>query len=505
MSVEGPNIIYILGDDHRVEQQGGKGHPILQTPNLDALARDGVQFTHAFCTSPACTPSRTSHYTGQWERRHGINFNSGSSLDPVAWEQSFPMQLKNEGYFLGWVGKNHVPVGGGQRGYDSGYFESVFDYWYGNHGHSGFYPKELAERGGEIYHNARCDTQVEVFEEGVLNFLDPQQAFIENCAPPLPRRPEGQPFCLVVALVEPHVPWVMGDPSQYPPAKLKLPPNIADTPRTRQDFGKYLAEITYMDGQVGQVLDTLEATGGADDTVVLFTSEQGSQFPGNKWTNWNTGIHTALVARWPGRITADKRTDALVQYADILPTLVELAGGKPGAYPYDGSSFRDALFGKKQTHRQFVYGVHNNIPEGPPYPIRSVNDGEYHYIRNLLPDEIYIEKHLMGVRGNGALNNPYWGTWMWDSWNTPRSYRLVKRFMHRPAEQLYRVADDPYEMNNLAGDKTQAKRLAKLRVELDRWMKAQNDPGAAVDTPEAIQASKRGEYLHGISANRSLR
>ena len=106
MSVEGPNIIYILGDDHRVEQQGGKGDPILQTPNLDALARDGVQFTHAFCTSPACTPSRTSHYTGQWERRHGINFNSGSSLDPVVWEQSFPMQLKNEGYFLGWVGKN---------------------------------------------------------------------------------------------------------------------------------------------------------------------------------------------------------------------------------------------------------------------------------------------------------------------------------------------------------------------------------------------------------------
>ena len=77
--------------------------------------------------------------------------------------------------------------------------------------------------------------------------------------------------------------------------------------------------------------------------------------------------------------------------------------------------------------------------------------------------------------------------------------------MHRPVEQLYRVADDPYEMNNLAGDKTQAKRLAKLRVELDRWMKAQNDPGAAVDTPEAIQASKRGEHLHGISANRSLR
>ena len=296
----------------------------------------------------------------------------------------------------------------------------------------------------------------------------------------------------------------MGDASQYPPGKLKLPPNIADTPRTRQDFGKYLAEITYMDGQVGQVLDTLEATGGADDTVVLFTSEQGSQFPGNKWTNWNTGIQTALVARWPGRIPAGKRTDALVQYADILPTLVDLAGGKPGAHPYDGSSFRDALLGKKQTHRRFVYGVHNNIPEGPPYPIRSVNDGEYHYIRNLLPDEIYIEKHLMGVRGNGALNNPYWGTWIWDSWNTPRSYRLVKRFMHRPAEQLYHVADDPYEMNNLAGDNTgQAPgQAARGTGSVDEGAERSR---RRVDTPEAIKASKEGRHLHGRPTTKSIR
>ena len=111
----------------------------------------------------------------------------------------------------------------------------------------------------------------------------------------------------------------------------------------------------------------------------------------------------------------------------------------------------------------------------------------------------------MGVRGNGALNNPYWGTWIWDSWNTPRSYRLVKRFMRRPAEQLYHVADDPYEMDNLADDKTQAKRLAKLRAELDRWMKAQNDPGAAVDTPEAIQASREGKHPHGQPTTKSIR
>ena len=162
----------------------------------------------------------------------------------------------------------------------------------------------------------------------------------------------------------------MGDPSQYPPAKLKLrASNIADTLRTRQDFAKYLAEITYMDGQVGEILDALKATGGGGGyRRAVHLRAGGRSFPANKWTNWNTGVHTALVARWPGQVPAGKRTDALVQYADILPTLVDAAGGKPSVHPYDGSSFLSALHGKTGAHRQFTYGVHNNIPEGPPLP-----------------------------------------------------------------------------------------------------------------------------------------
>ena len=111
----------------------------------------------------------------------------------------------------------------------------------------------------------------------------------------------------------------------------------------------------------------------------------------------------------------------------------------------------------------------------------------------------------MGTRGTGQLNNPYWATWVWDSWNSPRSYNLVKRYMHRPAEQLYRVAADPYEMKNLANDPEEAKHLAKLRKELDRWMNTQDDPGAPVDTPKAIQASKAGNHLHGNPTTQSTR
>jgi uncharacterized sulfatase len=307
-----------------------------------------------------------------------------------------------------------------------------------------------------------------------------------------------QPFCLVIGLVEPHVPWVMGDPSQYPAAKIKLPPNIADTPRTREDFGKYLAEITYMDGQVGEILAALDATGLETNTLVFFSSEQGSQFPGNKWTCWDTGLHTGLIARWPGHIAPARRTNALVGYVDILPTLLDLAGLSPTelGLTLDGTSFASVLRGESKMHRTFVFGTHNNLPEGPPFPSRTVTDGEWRYIRNLLPDELYIQKYIMGLQGNGQLNNPYWGTWVFATEQKPESYRLVKRYLKRPPEELYHMAADPYEMTNLISDPKFQGVKSRLSAELDRWMAQQGDPGIPLDTREALESAREGKHKY---------
>lgn len=122
-----------------------------------------------------------------------------------------------------------------------------------------------------------------------------------------------------------------------------------------------------------------------------------------------------------------QRTNALVQHADVLPTLLDAAGGDVSRHDYDGTSFLSVLLGKKSNHRKFVYGMHNIIPEGPAYPIRTISDGRYRYIRNLRPDEIYIEKHLMGWSGKGELNNPYWATRVRDAWANRHTYNLVKR------------------------------------------------------------------------------
>ncbi|MFI3168391.1 MAG: sulfatase-like hydrolase/transferase [Faecalibacterium sp.] len=118
-----------------------------------------------------------------------------------AWENTFPVILRNHGYQTAWVGKNHVPVG--EKSYKTGAMEQTFDYWYGNHGHSKFYPKETAGSGG-IYDNAKADTQIEIFEEGAMNFLDPQPEFIASCTAPLIYRDKSKPFCMCVTFNLPH-------------------------------------------------------------------------------------------------------------------------------------------------------------------------------------------------------------------------------------------------------------------------------------------------------------
>lgn len=442
------NFLIIMADDCTFNDLPLYGGQNAKTPNIDRLASQGLTFNRAYLAEAMCQPCRSELFSGQYPMRNGCAWNHSGSRPTVT---SMPQHLT--GYRVGLAGKVHVAP---RNAYP---FEMV----------TGF--DKNCVRNPTTPHQS----------DGIKSFMT---------------RDDKQPFCLVIALVEPHVPWVMGDASKYPPKKLKLPPNIADTPRTREDFGKYLAEITYMDGQVGDIMKTLDETGHADDTLVLFTSEQGSQFPGCKWTNWDTGVHTALIARWPGKVAANKRTDALVQYADVLPTLLAAAGGDASKHSYDGTSFLPVLLGTTSTHREFVYGVHNNIPEGPPYPIRTVSNGEYRYIRNLLPNEIYIEKHLMGMRGKGDLNNPYWSTWVREAWVNPHTYKLVKRYMHRPAEQLYHTAMDSYELTNLTNDPKHAKIRATLSTELNRWLKSQGDPGVPQDTHKAHQAARQRKHLY---------
>ena len=440
VAAEKPNILVILADDCTYSDLSFHGGENARTPNLDGLAKQGTVFERGYLSMAMCSPCRSEFYTGRLPLRNGCAWNQ-STCRPGT--RSIPHFLGDLGYRVGLAGKTHIKP-------------------------AASFPFE----------------KVPGFDENCVR--DPTNPHDLGGTRQFITRDEKQPFCLVVALTEPHAPWVMGDAAAYPPKSIKLPANLADTPMTRQSFSRYLAEITFMDGQVGELLRLLDETKLADDTLVIFSSEQGAQFPGNKWTNWDAGLHTSIVARWPQVVPAGRRTKALVQYADMLPTFIDLAGGKPDPAIFDGSSFAAVLRGQSEKHRDFVYGMHNNYPEGPPYPIRSIGDGEWRYIRNLAPERTYIEKHLMGR----TEHNPYWGSWMFTATENPRTLRLVERFLHRPAEELYHTAEDRFELTNLAADPKHAEIKARLTAALDQNLKEQLDPGVILDTPEAFRAAE---------------
>jgi len=505
-----PNLIYILGDDHRHEYLGCAGHPVLQTPHLDRLARDGVRFTHAFCTSPACTPSRASHYTGQWERRHGINFNSGSSLAPRVWEESFPMRLKQAGYFTGWIGKNHVPVGG-QRGYDSGYLEQAFDYWYGNHGHSGFYPKEI-EGVGEIYRNAESDTQAEVFTEGALDFLKPNLRFRERAKSPFPERPSDQPFCLCVTFNLPHDCGIdtmqdrTGDDELYksayrdqghllqPPATYRPYAEARENPRLPRDVysGDYIASYDYtktpetlrerqiricqtvtgMDRFVGRLCDELEAQGLAENTIIVFSTDhgiqQGEHGIGGKCFLYEESIRIPLIIYDPRVTTSSARCvrDEFVVVPDLAPTILDLCGLEPSG-SMQGRSLRPLLENEETNWREEVFT--EQLMDIQNYPrSESVRTRDWKYIR-----------YFARTEDPAQADSTFRGTL--DDYNECLSSTLDGE---PPVyEELFDLQNDPGECYNLAGDRVHSNQLDLLRR---RLLKLAKEAKGADGTPPTI-------------------
>jgi len=434
-----PNILIVIADDVTYTDIGCYGGANVKTPNIDGLAKQGVRFKSAYVAMSMCCPCRHELYTGLYPMRNGSTWNHSWARPGT---KSICHHLGELGYRVGLTGKCHV------RPRASFPFVDV----------KGF------ERGC-CSRTARADCT------GIKEFMTANA---------------DEPFCLAIGLVLAHSPWTIGEPSQFDLAALKLPPSWADVPAVREDYAKYLAEIAVLDEQIGKILAVLDETGQAENTLLLFTSEQGSQFPHAKWTNWEQGMHTAFMVRWPGNVKAGTETDALVQYADVVPTLIDAAGGDPTAKKLDGMSFLDALLGTKTTHRTYAYGMHNNVPEGPPYPIRTIRSKEFRYIWNLTPEVEYVEKHMEVPKRWGN----HWEAWKKAAETDPHARKMLRRFRTRPAEELYRSNEDMYELDNLATDPKYASVKAELRAELERWMKEQGDPGAARDTMAALAANR---------------
>lgn len=441
-----PNILIIIADDCTFSDLPLYGGVNVKTPAIDQLASEGMTFNSAYVTMSMCVPSRAELYTGKQPFSNGVAWNHGPARKGT---KSMVDYFADYGYRTGIAGKVHVQP------------QEVFNF-------------EMID-GLE----SNCVAETADFDpEGLREFMI---------------KDKSQPFCLVTALVTPHIPWTVGDPSHFNPSAIKLPPYLADTKETRREFVKYLAEIEVMDQQVKATLDLLEEEGLDENTIVIFTSEQGAQFPFCKWTNYEMGVHTGFIVKWPKRIEKGTRSDALIQYCDVLPTLLEVMD-KNISGDFDGESFLSVLEGKKKTHREFAYFMHNNIPEGPSYPIRSVTDGKFHYIQNLSSQSLYIEKHLMSK----MPLNKYWPSWVFEASNDKQIKNLVTRYMQRPTEELYDISIDPNEQNNIANRDNKQNIKHQLKRELDNWRTKNGDPGVSLDTKQELQKAKKGKHFEKV-------
>ncbi len=427
---ERPNIVVIMADDLDSRQRSCYGGENLRTGHIDRLAAEGMKFNTMIASETMCVPTRASLFTGLYPVRHGA-YQNHKPVHPHI--QSIGHYLQALGYRVGLTGKDHVTKPKAVFPFD------IVD---------GFEPN--------------CVSPTDDY------FLDSVRTYIQR----------DDPYCLFVMSTNPHRPWTMGNPDEFDPDRLKLPAHWVDTELTRTDFCHFLAEVRRLDDQVGDVMALLRDTGQDANTIVVFLGEQGPQFPGGKWTLWDNGQKSSMIVRWPGVVGAGTETDAIVQYEDITPTLIDILGGEavPGL---DGESFQSVLRGTANRHRDFAFGIHNNIPEGPPYPIRNIRDLRFKLIWNLTPDSAYYIKYSMNTE-NQTLT---WTSWMQEASHDEHARKLTTRVARRPEFEFYAIGDDPYELDNLAYDPAYAELMALYTARLKEWMAEQGDPGAALDVP----------------------
>ena len=407
---ERPNVIIMLADDLGWADVGYHGGDI-DTPSLDRLAAEGVELGR-FYTTPICSPTRAALMTGRNPIRLGIAYAvilpwSNNGVHPA--ERFLPEAFLESGYQTAMVGKWHL--GHAQQTYHPN--ERGFEHFYGHlHTEVGYFPPFANQGGKDFQRNG-----VSIDDDGYETDLIAREAsrYIRE------RDPE-RPFFLYMPFLAPHTPLEAPQEliDKYQDIETDLPPARSDyTDGTRrisalmmQDSARplYAAVVDAMDQAIGQVLDTLDAEGIADDTLVLFFSDNGgaaysvggannAPLRGGKGETFEGGIRVVASMRWPGRLAAGSRMDEIMTVMDVFPTLMEATGIESGEhFPWDGSSlWRSIESGVSAPRSEDVFFV----SETPIYGLFNftVFDEEWKLVQEVEQDQltVSITNHLFRI------------------------------------------------------------------------------------------------------------
>lgn len=387
-----PNIIIWVADDQYLESVGCYGGNPEHTPTIDKLASEGMKFTRAYSTASVCTPARSALYTGMYPIKNGAHPNhSGLKKDIPA----MPNLMREYGYKSALVGKegvHNIPTRP----------TNLFSW-------DVLIPHTKTTIKGAEHSDKAAKKHREMDYEKVDQFIVDTK----------------DPFCIFVASSLPHGP---------------------ELTRIENGMSGYVANNWYTDQQLDKYIEMLEKAGKKENTVIIFVSDNGSNTPRSKYTLFEPGVHVPMIITWPGHVQDNSVCDALVDFTDIMPTLMELAGGEPDP-DMDGKSLLPLLNGEDSTLHDDIFlsfsclGV-NDVHE--PYPIRAVVSEQYKLIH-------YLNYTISPPKGSVKTKSPEY--------------------------LLFDLKNDPKELLNLAMDDQYKTVMEEMKKRLDKWKKEVGDKG----------------------------
>ena len=435
-----PNIILFVSDDHGMDALGCYGNPVIQTPNMDKLAAQGVRFTNAYCTSASCAASRSviltglyGHATGSYGHVH--DYHHFSTFDSV---KSLPVMLEEAGYTTARIGKYHVAP------------ESVY----------------------------RFNTVLEADPRSTVEMA-------KACAPVIA---SDQPFFLYFCPDDPHRghpftpdPWDAPNsfgniPGGYPgesvveysPDQVLVPEFLPDTRECREELAQYYQSVSRIDQGLGELLQLLQQAGKADNTVIFYISDNGIAFPGAKTTVYEPGIRLPCIVSDPRADARGSVNNAMITWADLTPTILDFAGVEFQTDRFHGRSFRPVIGESDPAGWDEIYAAHNFHEITMYYPMRVVRSGDYKLIWNIahgldypFASDLWAASTWQSVYRSGA---EFYGN------------KRVTDYLKRPEFELFDLASDPQESNNLAADPDFAVLLQSLKDKIRDFQIRTRDP-----------------------------
>jgi len=427
------NVLLFTADDLHAESLGVYGGKVKDlTPNLDHFAAEGMLFNRGHVNVAICAPCRAVIATGL------LSHNSGAMgfMPARPGTPDIVSAFQSAGYLAGILGKvsHSTPV-------KSMNWDYAFD------------QKELGNgRNPQIYYE-RC------------------VKFFRRC------KEEKKPFYFMVNSHDPHRPYC--DPQKltkgaalpsrtYEPDEVEVPGFLPDLPGVREELAHYQNSTRRLDDTFGKVMQALEESGQADDTIVIFISDNGIAVPFAKCNTWFHSSRTPFLVRWPGQIKAGSRNDThFVSAVDLKPTFLDITGVK-GPKRLDGDSFAPLLRGKKQSGREFMFTQIDSKAGNDGVPMRCVQDAKFGYIYNPFSDGKHVYRNNNEGKSFAAMAEA--------AKTDPDIAARIDLFRMRVPEEFYDLENDPDCLHNLIGHTDYQKQIQDYRRRLGAWMKQTGDP-----------------------------